>query len=195
MTVSRLWIAAGAALVVAIGLLIVGQFGGSAGDDARALVDDGSGDVAGQAPAEVEARLDIRRAELIRAEGDLTLVVTLVEPLDRSALEAEPLTVEASLRSGNVTYEVRASIGRAVAQATVTDLASLDQPYALPEPEVDGTDVRLVVPADGVPELAETFAWGAATRLGGAQDVVPADRSALFPPLEEAGIGRARSNR
>lgn len=184
-----LWVVAVAALAVALGLFLFGNRSadGDAGGDHQVTIADPEGDVVGAAVATVGPLLDLRGVELERRDGDLVVTFEHVQALDPSAAGDEPLTYAVTFRSGNVTYELRASVVADRAEATVTDLAALDRPFALPAPVVEGRSVQIEVPAAAVPDLADRFSWGTAVRVAASEDVAPSSRAELFPPLDGQG--------
>ena len=184
-----LWVVAIAALAVAGGLFLFGDRSadGAGGADHRVSIADPEGDVVGAAVAEVGPLLDLRRVGLERRDGDLVVTFEHVARLDPTVAGDEPLTYAVTFRSGNVTYELRASVTADRAEAAVTDLADLDRPFTLPVPAVEGRTVRIEVPGDAVPDLADRFSWGTAVRVAASEDVAPSSRAELFPPLAGQG--------
>jgi hypothetical protein len=173
----RLWIAAGAATLLAGGVVGVAFFGNRPG---KAVISDAAGDVVGIAPAAVAGDLDLAGVRVERVGSGYRTTFELQNVLDRDALAAEPARYELAMQGKAKSFMLRVYVGKTRAEARVNG-AYGTAPFVTPVPTVGPRAVVVTFPDKAVKGLGARFTWGAAARAAGSEDTAPADRSARFP--------------
>jgi hypothetical protein len=173
----RLWLAAGAATIVAGAVVGIALFGNRPG---KASVTDPRGDVVGKAPAAVARDLDLSGARIERDGTGYRATFEFYDRLDRDALAAEPARYELSMQGHSKSFLLRVYVGNARAEARVIGPVGTP-PYVTAAPSIGARQIAVTFPDKAVQGLGPRFTWGASAQAAGSIDTAPVDRSARFP--------------